>query len=134
MKKKSFSPQLESISKIQEFVGKSLVGKNSDKKEIFKINLLIEEIVVNIIKYAFKDKKKGRIDTETEVIGDKILLKILDNGIPFNLLEAKEPDINASLENRKPGGLGIFFVKQMVTQLEYSYQNNKNCISLIIEP
>ncbi len=54
MKKKSFSPQLESISKIQEFVGKSLVGKNSDKKEIFKINLLIEEIVVNIIKYAFK--------------------------------------------------------------------------------
>ncbi len=134
MEKKSFKPQLESVSKIQEFVGKSLIDKNGDQKESFKINLLIEEIVVNIINYAFENKKKGSIDIEVDKVGEKIFLNIFDDGIPFNLLEAKEPDIKAPLEDRKPGGLGIFFVKQMATQLEYSYQNKLNCISLIIEP
>ena len=133
MKKKSFKPQLESITEIQEFVGKSLVGQNGDKKKLFKINLSIEEIVVNIIKYAFKNKKKGSINIEIDTVDDKILLRILDDGIPFNLLEAKEPDIKAPLEDRNPGGLGIFFVKQLAEHLEYSYQNSKNCISLIIE-
>lgn len=134
MEKKSFKPQLESVNIIQEFVGKSLIRHNSDEKEIFKINILIEEIVVNIVKYAFKDIKKGSIDIEIDTTGDKIFLKILDNGIPFNLLEAKDPDIKAPLENRNPGGLGIFFVKQIAKGIEYSYENNKNCISLIIEP
>ena len=134
MEKKSFKPQLESVNKIQEFVEKSLIKKKSDEKEIFRINILIEEIVVNIIKYAFKDVKKGNINIEIDATGDNILLKIIDDGIPFNLIKAKTPDIKAPLEDRNPGGLGIFFVKQIAKHIEYSYKNNKNCISLVIEP
>lgn len=133
MEKKSFKPQLESVHKIQEFVGKNLPEKNSDKNKTFKINLLIEEIVVNIVKYAFKDQKNGNINIEIDTAGEKTFLNILDNGVPFNLLKAKAPDIKAPLENRNPGGLGIFFVKQIASSIEYSYKNDKNCISLIIE-
>ncbi|MCK5310989.1 MAG: ATP-binding protein [Desulfobacteraceae bacterium] len=134
MEKKSFKPNLESVKKIQDFVADNLRRENSDKKQLFKINLLIEEIVVNIVNYAFKDTKEGSIDIEIDTLSDKLLLKILDNGIPFNPLKVKEPDINASLENRNPGGLGIFFVKQIAKSFDYSFTNSQNCISLIIEP
>ena len=132
MESKSFKPNLKSVEKIQEFVGENLKKRKSDEKQLFKINLLIEEIIVNIVNYAFKDTKEGLIDIEISILSDKLLLNISDNGIPFNPLKAKEPDISASLENRNPGGLGIFFVKQIAKSIDYSFKNNKNCIMLII--
>ena len=134
MEKKSFKPNLESVEKIQDFVGENLKKEKSDKKQLYKINVLIEEIVVNIVNYAFKDTKEGIIDIEIDALSDKLLLKISDNGLPFNPLKAKEPDISASLENRNIGGLGIFFVKQIAKSLDYSFENSRNCISLVIEP
>ncbi|MCK5100524.1 MAG: ATP-binding protein [Desulfobacteraceae bacterium] len=134
MEKQSFKANLESIQKIQDFVGEILKGKKSDKAKLFKINILIEEIVVNIVNYAFNNSTEGVIDIEIDTPGDKMFFKISDNGIPFDPLKAKEPDIGASLENRNVGGLGIFFVKQIAKDISYSYKNNKNCISLVIEP
>ena len=133
MVKKSFKPNLKAVKKIQDFVGEILKGEKSDKSKLFKINILIEEIVVNIVKYAFKDANEGIIDIEISTTEDEMFFKISDNGIPFNPIEAEDPDINASLENRNPGGLGIFFVKQIAKNIEYSYKNNKNCISIVIE-
>ena len=133
MEKQSFKANLESIQKIQDFVEENLRGKKSDRSKLFKINILIEEIVVNIVNYAFNNTAEGVINIEIDISGDKMFFKISDNGIPFNPLKAKEPDISASLEDRKVGGLGIFFVKQIAKDISYSYQNSKNCISLIIE-
>jgi serine/threonine-protein kinase RsbW len=134
MEKKSFKPDLESVKKIQGFVENNIKGEKSDKKRLFKINILIEEIVVNIVNYAFKDMQDGIIDIEIDTSDDEISLRVFDNGLPFNPLEAEEPDINAPLKDRNPGGLGIFFVKQIAKSFKYSYKNSKNCISLIIEP
>ena len=134
MEKKSFKPNLESVEKIQDFVGENLKKEKSNKKQLYKINVLIEEIIVNIVNYAFKDTKEGIIDIEIDALSDKLFLKISDNGLPFNPLKAKEPDISAPLENRNPGGLGIFFVKQIAKSIDYSFENSRNCISLVIEP
>ena len=134
MEKQSFKANLESIQKIQDFVQENLRGKKSDKAKLFKINVLIEEIVVNIVNYAFNNTTEGVIDIEIDTSDDKMFFKISDNGIPFDPLKAKEPDISAPLENRNIGGLGIFFVKQIAKDISYSYQNNRNCISLVIKP
>jgi len=134
MEKKSFKPNLEAVKKIQDFVEEKLGLEKTDTKKLFKINLLIEEIVVNIVNYAFKGKKEGNIDIEVHRSIDNISLKISDNGLPFNPLKVKDPDTKALLANRNPGGLGIFFVKQIAKEFEYTYKNRKNCISLTIEP
>lgn len=133
MEKQSFKANLESIKQIQDFVEKNLRRRKRDKAKLYKVNVLIEEIVVNIVNYAFKDTKKGFIDIDIEISGDKMLFKISDNGVPFNPLKAEDPDISVSLENRKIGGLGIFFVKQISEDISYSYKNNKNNICLTIE-
>jgi anti-sigma regulatory factor (Ser/Thr protein kinase) len=133
MVKKSFKPNLEAVKKIQDFVADNLKRNNSNKNQVFKINLLIEEIIVNIVSYAFNDTKKGIINIEINTLNNKLLLKISDNGIAFNPFKDKDPDINAPLENRSPGGLGIFFVKQIAKDINYSYENGQNTISLTIE-
>ena len=55
-----------------------------------------------------------------------------DDGIPYNPIKAEEPDVTLSAEERKIGGLGIFMVKKMTESMEYTYEDDKNILSLVI--
>ena len=62
----------------------------------------------------------------------KLHISFADNGIPYNPLEATEPDTTLSAEEREIGGLGIFMVKKMTESMEYEYTDDKNILTLVI--
>ena len=70
----------------------------------------------------------------TKAIHKKIFytLKLIfrDNGKPYSPLDAKEPDITASAEDRAVGGLGIFMVRKMLDDVEYEYTRGMNKLTL----
>ena len=102
-----------------------------DKHSIMHIELVLEEIIVNIILHAYNNKKNGKIILEGSAAIPKALqLIIKDFGIPFNLIEAKDPDIELSIEERDAGGLGIFLVKRLVNDIKYERKNNTNILTL----
>ncbi len=133
MERNSFKPKIESVHAIQEFVKKSLSGINTDESKLFKIDLLIEELVVNIVNYGCKGMDNGSIEVMINESKKGIVLQISDNGIEFNPLDLKSPDVSAGIENRQPGGLGVFFVKQIAKDIEYVYKDNKNCLRLFLD-
>ena len=95
-------------------------------KAIFDVNLALEEIVNNIISYAYKDKNEHQINIHLELKDAELVLKVVDDGVPFNPLEVPEPDIDKPLEERQPGGLGLFFVRNLTDELEYRREKDKN--------
>lgn len=97
-------------------------------KSVFDINLVLEEVVNNIISYAYKDKNEHHITTHLELEGQELMLKVEDDGIPFNPLGVREPDIDKPLEEREPGGLGLFFVRNLTDELEYKREKDKNIL------
>ena len=99
---------------------------NFSDKVIFDINLALEEVVNNIISYAYKDKNEHQINIHMELEGPELVLKVEDDGVPFNPLEVPEPDINKPLEERQPGGLGLFFVRNLTDKLDYRRDKDKN--------
>lgn len=100
-------------------------NKFSDKV-IFDINLALEEVVNNIISYAYRDKDEHQINIHLELKGQDLVLKVEDDGIPFNPLKVAEPDINKPIEEREPGGLGLFFVRNLTDELDYRRDKDKN--------
>jgi serine/threonine-protein kinase RsbW len=147
MKNRAFPTELKSVHDIQDFVRENLPESHRDPAKIMNIELIIEEIVLNIVNYAFPEKpaessessksdksvkKDGVIDVEVGTDGQALVLIIRDNGIAFNLLETSDPDINAEIDDREIGGLGIFFVKQLSDDVKYSRKNGKNIISLVL--
>jgi serine/threonine-protein kinase RsbW len=101
--------------------------KNSfSDKDIFDINLALEEVVNNIISYGYTDKNEHQINIHMELEGTELELRVEDDGVPFNPLEVPEPDINKPLEERQPGGLGLFFVRNLTYKLEYRRDKDKN--------
>lgn len=82
-----------------------------DKKSIDKIELATEEFFVNIFNYAYQ-KDAGDVEISCMLDHDDIFhIEILDPGIPFNVLNVRDPDLSSDLDNHHIGGLGIFMIK-----------------------
>jgi len=58
-------------------------------------------------------------------------LEIWDNGEPFNILDVPDPDVTADISDREIGGLGVFFVKEMVDEARYRRTGNSNILTLV---
>lgn len=119
---------LSEIERLANTVMQFGKDNNFSDKSIFDINLALEEVVNNIISYAYKDKNEHHITIHLELEGQELMLKVEDDGIPFNPLGVRELDINKPLEERQPGGLGLFFVRNLTDELEYKREKNKNIL------
>lgn len=91
----------------------------------FKLRLCIEEVVENIVSYAYEGGN-GYVEVGTNLKDGLLSVTLEDSGKPFNPLEKEDPDITLSAEERPIGGLGIFLCKQLMDELVYSYENGKN--------
>lgn len=93
-----------------------------------KIHIILDEIYTNIVSYS-----KATISTISyEISDEKLNLTFIDDGIEYNPLEASEPDITLSAEERKIGGLGIFIVRKMSENVEYSRDGERNVLKITI--
>ena len=93
-----------------------------------KINIVFDEIYTNIVKYS----KANIITISYSIEAGKLYLEFSDDGMAYNPLEAAEPDITLSADEREIGGLGIFMVKKMTESMEYEYANDKNVLKIAI--
>ncbi len=103
------------------------------EKTILASRLCLEEVLVNIVSYAFDNNQEHMIHVHAEVKDDQTLkIKIEDDGIDFNpLVMVPEPDIDTDIENRPVGGLGIHLVKSMMDQVTYERIGEKNILTMI---
>lgn len=133
METKSFKPEIKSIHKIQEFVRSAFSLSELHKKKCFAIDLIIEELVLNTINYGITDIKTGLVTVRAEIRDESFFIEISDNGVAFNPLEKEDPDIFMNIEDRQPGGLGIYLVKRFVKDIQYRRTENKNVLTLLID-
>ena len=94
------------------------------------INMVVEEIVVNIVSYAYPDNPNGYLDVVTTRNKNLITFRFSDGGIPFNPLQREPPDITLPLEQWKIGGLGIMMVIKKAEAINYEYTNGENILTV----
>ena len=118
----------KSMIPVSEFA-KSLTEKLTVVPKVAnKVSIAVDEIYSNIINYSGAELAT----ISYEIKDGRLYMTFTDDGIPYNPLEAEEPDITLSAEERKIGGLGIFMVKKMTESMEYTYEDEKNILSLVI--
>lgn len=94
----------------------------------FKLHLIIEELALNAMTYGGAESVQIIITTDTE----KVTVEISDNGAAFDPLnDAPQPDVNAALEDRAIGGLGIHLVRTLTDDLSYRWDGERNHLTLV---
>ena len=122
--------KLESLEKFLEFISGSAKGKGFSKHRVKEIELATEEVLVNIFSYAYHESP-GEVEiTDRKNEDDKLILKILDYGTPFDPLSLSEPELTAHVSDRKAGGLGVFFIREMADDIRYRRDGDANILTL----
>ena len=92
------------------------------------IHLALEEIFSNIVFHGFHDQDEHQIAISLSLRKNTLVLEVKDDGIPFNPLESKTPDLEIPIEERATGGMGIHIARGLVDEIEYFRKQNKNIL------
>ena len=132
MTNRTFKAKTEALPDVLGFVDLMLEKYECPMKLQTAICVAIEEVFVNVARYAYEDKEG---DVEFGIGFDKesrtVSFRMSDAGVPFDPLKKPDPDITLSAEERDIGGLGIFITKKTMDSVEYVYENGKNILTMI---
>ncbi len=120
---------MESLGEFMEAARDFAGGCGLDDAALMQIELALEEAVVNIIKYAYPDVA-GEIEMSFSSDSGCMEIVVKDSGVPFDATSKEDPDLDAPLEERGIGGLGIFFVKKFMDEVLYERQDGMNVLRL----
>ena len=129
----TIEPTMEAVAPAAERIRLFLRGHGVDQAAIFAIEMVIEEMATNAIKYAFHSTSKGTITIEGSATPDRAELIIEDDGDAFNPTEAPDPDVNRALEDMPIGGLGIHLVRELTDGFEYERINALNQVRVWVK-
>lgn len=124
--------KLENLERLMESVSKCARTQGFDQKKVNKIELAIEEVLVNIFNYSYPEKP-GEVEINCKMENGRFIIEIIDSGIPFDMSSLSDPDVTADVDHRKIGGLGVFLIKKLKDEVRYRRENNQNILNLIIK-
>ena len=131
MMNKTFPARIEALSDVLGFVDQTLESCECPMKIQTAICVAIEEIFVNVARYAYKDSEGDMtLGIGFDAERHEITFRMADRGTPFNPLKKPDPDITLSAEEREIGGLGIFITKKTMDTVSYAYENGENILTM----
>jgi anti-sigma regulatory factor (Ser/Thr protein kinase) len=123
--------QLSEVSKLAGFVEAFGAAEGLAPEAIFNLNLALDEVVTNVIRYAHDDDgREHPIVVRLSLERGVLTAEVEDDGRAFNPLEKPAPDLSANIDERPIGGLGIFLVRSVMSSVEYRREDGRNVLTM----
>lgn len=117
---------MANLARVAEFVADVTARARLSQKQSDDIQMAVDEAVTNVMEHAYAGRKNGRILITTTVSAREFLVEIRDNGKPFDPNSVPPPNIKSPLSERAIGGLGIFFMRKLMTTVEFTRDTGGN--------
>ena len=122
--------QMQELERVNQFVEEICEELNLGMELQLNLNLVMEEMVVNVISYAYPEGKIADIELVAESDGKELTFVLSDQGKEFDptLREAADMDVNPA--ERDLGGMGIYIVKNIMNEVSYQRLEGKNLLTM----
>lgn len=132
MSTKRFTCSLKNLEEICDYVTHCANEAGLNESEVYAVQLAVDEASTNIMEHGYGRECPNRIDITCEILEDGLKVVIYDDAEPFDPESVPEPEINVSLDEVKPRGLGIFFMRKMMDEIQYESSPDKgNTLTMI---
>ncbi len=118
------------LERVMSYVSELCVQKSIPPDIEYDLNLALDEMITNVAKHAYPKGGEHRFTVQVTMGENEFVARIEDDGIEFDPTQYPNPDLDAPLEERKEGGLGIYLVRQIMTSIEYQHLRGKNVVTL----
>ena len=114
-----FPAKFDQLDSIRDFAIQAARDAGMDDSETYAIELSIDEACTNIIEHAYQEENRGDIECTCDSNDVCLTVVIRDHGKPFDPSTVVTPDLNADIDNRAVGGLGVFLMKQLMDEVHF---------------
>jgi serine/threonine-protein kinase RsbW/sigma-B regulation protein RsbU (phosphoserine phosphatase) len=128
--KLSMKNELSELKNVSATLAQFLEDHCVPKRAAYAVSLAVDELVVNAMSYAYVDDEVHVIELDLNIQGDQVILRIVDDGRPFD--PRTGPSLDLHSEERQVGGLGLLLVLDMVDVLKYQRLDEKNWVEVRI--
>lgn len=125
-----FANNLDEIPRAQAWLERFCEQRAIGPEIIAGFGLVLDEILTNLISYAFRDGALHMIDVEASVTNGEFAIEVHDNGVAFNPLKLPPPALDAGLDEREIGGLGVHLMKSVADTVTYRREKGWNILRL----
>ena len=125
---KKFNRSYDSLEEIFEFTERIFTTEDIEESIRFPVHFVVEELFTNMVKY--NPDNANDILLDVDATDGAVTVRLTDYDVDdFDVTEARSVDINAPLERREPGGLGLHLIQKMVDTLEYDYAGRQSTVT-----
>jgi anti-sigma regulatory factor (Ser/Thr protein kinase) len=100
------------------------------EEEEARLAVILDELFANTVNYGYEPGANGRIDVALSLAGNRLTIEFVDDGRPFDPLNAPPPDLDLPVEDRPIGGLGLAIVRAFADEAEYRRDGSRNRLTL----
>ncbi len=120
------------LARLHKILAEFAAGNRVSTKIVARMDLAFQELVSNIMQYAFPKLGDHQILVTLDLRDGTLVARIEDDGIPFDPVSYPAPDITLPLDQKPIGGLGIHMARKSVDRMEYHRVNDRNQLTLSI--
>jgi len=125
--------QFEYLATIADFISDAGRDAGFDQDLIFHVQMAVDEACSNVIEHAYQGQDKGDITLCCDCNGEEWIIAIYDTGRSFDPSLVPEPNLNANLDDIKTGGLGLYFMRQLMDEVEFSFDQERGNKLLMVK-
>lgn len=128
----SLDNQREQLGPAQQRLAAFLVQQRVGDKALFACELVLEELLANFVFHAFDDGHVHHMALQAQVKPGEIELQFIDKGPAFDPTARPDPVQPASIDDARPGGLGLLLVRRWARRVDYRRDAGRNVVTVVI--
>ena len=125
-----FPGRFESLEKISRFIKKAAEKAGLDENQTYSVELAVDEAASNIIEHAYGAEDMGPIECACIVTDEGLTIILKDKGNAFNPDAVPDVKTDQPLEERRPGGAGVFLMKKVMDSVKFEFTPQGNILTM----
>lgn len=117
----TLTARFENLSRVREFAGQAALDCGLSNAATYAVQMAVDEAFTNIVEHAYGGECDEIVHTTCFLSPEGLKLVLRDCGRTFKPDEVPDPDLNAALQERKEGGLGLYFMRQLMDEVTFEF-------------
>lgn len=123
-----FPGRYASLQQIGDFYQEAARKAGLNDAAIYAVQLAVDEAATNIIEHAYGGEDRGEIQCNYEILAEGLKIMMVDHGRSFDPEVIPEPVTDVALDQVKPRGLGLFFMRKMMDEVDFQFSPKRGNI------
>lgn len=129
--RKEFAREINALGEVFAFLEVFANEHQFDERTAFFINLVIEELFTNMVRHNVGGSEHISIGLDQD--DENVYLELIDTKVePFDVSKVAEVPVEAGVEAREPGGLGVHLVRTLADDVIYEYDADNRCMRISV--